>query len=164
MIPGVGLEAMFAKGLLDKLGVKADYIQIGEFEGADEQLTRTGPSEQLSGELNKLIDAMYAEMIESIAGHRKISDQKVRQFIDETMLNVRNAKAAGYVDHLVDVDGLRDLMAAELAEKSNPIHHYGKPEREEPVSFQIRWRSSRRCSAAPNPPVARRWRLFTPME
>ena len=27
MIPGVGMEAMFARGLLDKVGVKADYVQ-----------------------------------------------------------------------------------------------------------------------------------------
>ena len=38
MMPGVSMEAMFARGLLDKLGVKADYVQIGEFKGADEEL------------------------------------------------------------------------------------------------------------------------------
>ena len=49
MIPGVGMEAMFAKGLLDKVGVKADYVQIGEYKGADEQYTRTDASEELQG-------------------------------------------------------------------------------------------------------------------
>ena len=56
MIPGVGMETMFYKGLMDKVGVKADYVQIGEYKGADEEYTRTGPSEELKGELNKLTD------------------------------------------------------------------------------------------------------------
>jgi hypothetical protein len=56
MIPGVGMEAMFARGLLDKVGVKADYIQIGEYKGADEQYTRTTASDQLKGEMNRLAD------------------------------------------------------------------------------------------------------------
>ena len=55
MIPGVGMEAMFAKGLFDKVGVKADYIQIGEYKGADEQYTRTERQRPSSrGEMNKL--------------------------------------------------------------------------------------------------------------
>ena len=41
MIPGVGMETMFYKGLIDKVGVKADYVQIGEYKGADEEYTRT---------------------------------------------------------------------------------------------------------------------------
>src|SRR5205814_332132 len=41
MIPGVGMEAMFYKGTFDKLGVHADYIQIGEYKGAEEPYTRT---------------------------------------------------------------------------------------------------------------------------
>src|SRR2546423_13849297 len=45
MIPGVGFSTMFAKELLDKVGVKADSIQIGEYKGADEEYTRSSPSE-----------------------------------------------------------------------------------------------------------------------
>ena len=50
MIPGVGLETTFYKSLFDKVGVKADYVQIGEFKGADEEYTRTEASPELKGE------------------------------------------------------------------------------------------------------------------
>jgi len=39
-------ETMFYKGAMDKVGIKADYIQIGESKGR-RAYTRTGPSEEL---------------------------------------------------------------------------------------------------------------------
>src|SRR6185436_7085760 len=66
MIPGVGMETMFAKGLLDKVGVKADYVQIGQYKGADEQYTREFASDELKGELNKILDSLYDQIVEGI--------------------------------------------------------------------------------------------------
>ena len=41
LMPGVSVETMFARGLLDKIGVQADLVQIGEYKGAAEAFTRT---------------------------------------------------------------------------------------------------------------------------
>lgn len=133
LIPGVGGEAMFAKGLLDKIGVKADYVQIGEYKGADEQYTRTGPSEQLRGEMNRLMDALYAQIVEGIASHRNLTTDEVKKMIDDSMLMAKGAKEQGYVDHLVDQDGLRDLITKNIGKKNDKIellHHYGLESRE----------------------------------
>jgi protease-4 len=131
MIPGIGMEATFAKGLLDKIGVKADYIQIGEYKGAEEPYTREKASDELRGELNKLIDSLYAQVVEGIARHRNLSADKVKEMIEEAMVTGEAAKERGFVDHLVDVDGLRDLIAKSLGEeKINLLHDYGKPARD----------------------------------
>ncbi|MGH7214450.1 MAG: signal peptide peptidase SppA, partial [Tepidisphaeraceae bacterium] len=130
MIPGVGIEATFAKGLLDKVGVKADYVQIGEYKGADEQFTRTEPTPELRGELNKLMDALYAQIVDGIARHRKLPADSVKQLIDEALVSARTAKARGLVDHLVDQDGLRDLLTETLGDKIDLLHHYGQDQRE----------------------------------
>ncbi|HEV2295704.1 MAG TPA: signal peptide peptidase SppA [Tepidisphaeraceae bacterium] len=133
LIPGVGGEAMFAKGLLDKIGVKADYVQIGEYKGADEQYTRTGPSEELRGEMNRLMDALYAQIVDGIASHRNITTEQVKTMIDESMLMAEKAKEQGYVDHLVDQDGLRDLITKHIGGKNDKIdllHRYGLETRE----------------------------------
>jgi stringent starvation protein B len=60
MIPGVGIETMFYKGILDKAGVKADYVQIGEYKGAEEPYTRNEPSPELRGEMNRVVESLYA--------------------------------------------------------------------------------------------------------
>jgi len=130
MMPGVGLESMFAKGLLDKVGVKADYVQIGEFKGADEEMTRTEASPELRGEMTKLAEGLYDQIIDGIASSRKIPKEVVKQTIDETVLQGKTAKTRGFVDHLIDQDGLRDLMAKKMGNDVDLMKDYGKEKRE----------------------------------
>lgn len=132
LIPGVGMEAMFARGLLDLIGIQADYVQIGEYKGADEQYTRTEPTDELRQELNKLSDALYAQIIDGISAHRALPRSRVARLIDEAMISGRRARESGLVDHLVDIDGLRELIGQ--AFENDDIYlipHYGLPEREE---------------------------------
>lgn len=130
MMPGIGMEVMFYKGLMDKVGVKADYVQIGEYKGADEEYTRTGASEELKGELKKLADAMYEQIVDGIATARSLPKETVKQTIDETFLSGQSAKARGFVDHLIDEDGLRELMAKKLGSEVDLLKHYGETARE----------------------------------
>lgn len=129
-IPGVGLETMFAKGLLDKVGVKADYVQIGQYKGADEQYTRTEASKELREEMNKLVDALFEQIVDGIAYSRNISRHDVKEMINGVMLNGKAARERKFVDHLVDQDGLRDLMKKELGRDVNLVHNYGIEKRE----------------------------------
>jgi protease IV len=130
MIPGVGMEAMFYKGILDKVGVRADYVQIGEYKGAEEPYTRSEPSAELRGELQRLTEAMYEQIVDGISMGRSVSREAVRQLIDDTMVSAAGAKDRGFVDHLVDQDGLRELIKAELGNDINLLHNFGLPERQ----------------------------------
>jgi protease-4 len=130
-IPGVGFETMFAKGLLDKVGVDADYVQIGEYKGADEEYTRTEASPELRGQLNKLADSLYEQIVDAISTSRKIPRADVVKLVDESLIPGSEAKKSGLVDHLVDVDSLRSLMADQLGKKVNLLHHYGEAPKEQ---------------------------------
>jgi protease-4 len=125
MIPGVGLEATFYKGIFDKVGVKADYVQIGEYKGADESYTRTEASPELRGEFNKLTDAMYEQLINDISHSRNVSRDSVKQLIDDTIVTAKDAKQRGFVDHLLNQDQLRKLMTDELGNQIDLIANYG---------------------------------------
>jgi protease-4 len=129
LIPGVGFETMFAKGLLDKVGVKADFVQIGEYKGADEMFTRTDASPELKGQLNALADSLYGQIIDTISASRKLKADHVRQVVDDALIPGDEAKARGLVDHLVDAGGMRDLMAAALGQKVNLVTDYGQTDR-----------------------------------
>lgn len=124
-IPGIGFETMFYKGTLDKLGIHADYIQIGEYKGAEEPFTRSRPSEELQGEMNKLVDAYFQQIVDTISIERGLPAEKVRRTIDSAILTGAAAKQAGWVDHLVDADGLRALMKSEIGDEVKLIHDYG---------------------------------------
>lgn len=114
MLPGIGIESTFYKGLFDKVGVKADYVQIGEYKGADESYTRLKASDELRGEMTKLTQGLYDEIVAGIATARKIDKSVVQQTIDETMVSAKVAKARGLVDHLIDQDGMREVVAKKL--------------------------------------------------
>jgi protease-4 len=126
-LPGVGMEVTFLKGLFDKLGVKADYVQIGEYKGADEEYTRTEASEELKGELNKLTDSLYNQIVDGISRSRNISKDKVKQLIDQTIITGKEAKDAGLVDTLTDQDGMRPLINKDLGNDIDILNDFGRP-------------------------------------
>jgi protease IV len=131
MMPGVGIETMYLKGLLDKLGVKADYVQIGEYKGADEEMTRTNASDEFRGELNKLMDSLYTDIVDGISLNRNLSREQVTAAIDESILPAQMAKDRGLIDHLTDPDGLRELIDQEIGSKAELVKDYDAPQRDQ---------------------------------
>jgi len=130
MFQGVAIEPMFMKGLFDKVGVKADMIQIGEFKGADEQYTRTELSPESKGELTRLADGLYTLIVDNIAHSRNIQPGVVKQIIDDVFLSAKQAKSRGLVDHLVNQEELREFLKTELGGDINLMDDYAVPERE----------------------------------
>jgi protease-4 len=131
MIPGIGFETMFAKGLLDKIGVKADFVQIGEYKGADEEYTRTEASPELKGQLNHLADSLYEQIVDSISASRKLDPETVKKLVDNALIPGKQAKDAGLVDHLVDVGGMRELINKELGKKAELVFDYGEDQKDQ---------------------------------
>ena len=129
-MPGVGMEVTFYKGLFDKLGVKADYVQIGEYKGADEEYTRAEASDELKGELTKLTNALYNQIVGGIAARRHLAKDDVKALIDESIITGQRAKDEGLVDHLLDQDDLRPMITKDLGNDIDLVADYGRPERE----------------------------------
>ena len=150
MIPGIGIDTMFYKGTFDKVGVFADYVQVGEYKGAEEPYTRTEPSPELRDELTRLVDGMYDQIVDGISLSRSVSSAAVRELIDDTMVTAKVAKERGFVDHLLDQDGLRALLKDELSNDVSLLHEYGKPEREH-LDFSNPWILLTQLARKPEP-------------
>ncbi|MCS7033431.1 MAG: signal peptide peptidase SppA [Phycisphaerae bacterium] len=130
-IPGIGVETMFYRGTMDKVGITPDFVQIGEYKGAQEPYMRTSASEELRGEMNKLVDSLFTLIVDGIATTRGLSRDTVRRAIDDTMVSGPEALERGLVDHLVDQDGLRQLIERKLDGEMNLIENYAAKPREE---------------------------------
>ncbi len=130
-MPGVAFESMFYKGTLDLLGVTPDYIQIGEYKGAEEPYTRTEPSPELTEEMNGLVNALYGQIVTQISNDRSLPKREVRRVIDRAMLPAQDALDAGFVDHLADADGLRVLFEEQLGGEAIIDSSYAMSEEEE---------------------------------
>ncbi len=129
-IPGVSVEPMFYRGALDKLGIQPDYVQIGEYKGAEEPYTRAEPSEELDQEMERLVESLYGQIVDQIATSRNMRPEKVKEFIDRAMVPAKQAVKLGLVDHIADADGLRALMQGEFGNEVNIEQGYGIEEQE----------------------------------
>jgi len=110
---GVFAESMYYKGLLDKIGVQADVIHIGDFKSFGENFYRTGPSEFAKKQQDALIDSIFNQIVRQVAEGRKLEEAKVRELIDRGAMSAREAVEAGLADKL---DYRTDFVAA-LREK-----------------------------------------------
>ena len=112
-ITGVRAEMTFFKALLDRLGVEAEILQVGEFKGAGEPLTRTSMSPQLRAQYESFVGDLYEQLVERVAGDRKLPAERVRELVDTGVFTPEAARDAG----LVDAVGYEDEALAALAQR-----------------------------------------------
>jgi len=113
-VAGVRTEMMFFKSLLDRLGVAAEILQVGEFKGAGEPLTRDSMSPQLRAQYESFVGDLYDQLVERIAADRKLAVERARELVDTGVFTPEAARAAG----LVDAVGYEDEVVAAVAAKA----------------------------------------------
>ena len=82
-IAGVRMEITYYKNLLEKLGIQADMLQMGDYKGAAEPYTRENMSPEFRKQMESVIDDYYSQLVETVAADRKLDIGKVKDLIDE---------------------------------------------------------------------------------
>lgn len=134
-LTGVRMGTTFYKDLFDKVGVKADMIQMGDFKGAAEPFTRSGMSEALRKQLELVLDDYYEKgLVETIVRSRPgkgWTAEQVKKLIDQGPYTSRAALAAGLIDYLAYTDQMRAVVKNDLkADQVKIVRNYGKEEAE----------------------------------
>jgi len=113
LLTGVGGNVLFYKDLLDKIGVEVNVVHAGKYKGAGETFSRTGFSEPVKKNLNRLYDSYYSKILEVIAANRSLSAEEIR-FIYESRedLFISQEKALEY--NLVDELLFRNELLTDL--------------------------------------------------
>lgn len=118
MVPGVRAEPLFYKGMLAKLGLKADFVHVGEAKGAAEPFTRRDWSDAVEKNMTDLIDDMYQHIVDTIAMERPMKRAAVVEAIDRGLLTAKQAKEAGLVDRLAYGSSLREDLEKQIGTDS----------------------------------------------
>ncbi|MEZ4388409.1 MAG: signal peptide peptidase SppA [Candidatus Krumholzibacteriia bacterium] len=114
MILGVAAELAFLKDTLAKVGIEAEFLHVGEYKSAPEQLTRTEASDANRAMTRSLVDERYEQLVDLIATGRGRDTAEVVRWIDTGMYDGETALASGLVDTLADAEGLlKDLLPDE---------------------------------------------------
>jgi protease-4 len=120
-IKGVAASVPFLRGVLDKLGVKPQFVGIGKYKSAPEQYMQKGFSAPAREQEEELIDAQYSQMVEGIAKSRRLSREEVKALIDKGMLNPPQAKEKGLVDEIAYPDQVPGMF------EKGPANTYTMP-------------------------------------
>ena len=108
---GMSTTHFYFKGLLDKLGIKADFVRIGDHKSAPESFMREGPTDVARTDTQALLDAINQQLVRGIAQGRHLSQADVATQITHGPFVSSEAKAAGFVDQFAYSDQIEDEVA-----------------------------------------------------
>ncbi len=108
-LAGVRTARYFLGHTLADLGVRADFVRIGDWKSAPEQFTRGASSPPAHEQEERLLDDAFANLVAGTVESRHVTADEARAMITGGPYTAREARAA----HLVD--GVATLDVAERA-------------------------------------------------
>lgn len=132
---GLIYEAMFVRGLLDKLGVTPQMDQRMEYKNAMNYYTDRSYNEPYRDAMQSILDSHFAQLVQGIAEGRGFSEEEVVALFDRAPFLGQEALDAGLVDMLAYRDEVLDEVReavgveAELVDPSRYLASAGRPHR-----------------------------------
>lgn len=117
-LKGVGLELMYFKGTLDKLGVQVEVQHAGKYKDFGDMFTKTSMSPETREVMNSVADDVYADLIDTIAKGRGKDAASIKATIDEGPFLSSQAKAKGLVDEIRYEDEMLGELKTALKQTS----------------------------------------------
>ncbi len=103
---GLSGTAVFLGEALERVGVKADFVQISPYKSAADPLMRSRMSDEAREMSNWLVDAYYDDFIQAIASGRKIEVTAAKALVDGAPYTDLRALEAGAIDRVISEEEL----------------------------------------------------------
>ncbi len=113
-LSGVAAEQLYWKLLLDRAGIRAEFVQVGEFKSAPEALQRERPSEPAREMTEGLVRGLGAELARVLSGDRKVDGARAATLLSGGPYAAPDALRAGLVDATLRRDELDGALAGLL--------------------------------------------------
>ena len=139
-LTGLSSEGFFFREALDRLGVRAELVRIGDFKSAPETYTRTEPTEIARKMRQGLIDDQFDRLLAGIAHGRALQPAQVQTLVEQGPFTAQRALSAKLVDAVATGEQteqqIRQILgeALPLTTLSAPLEH---PQSYAPVGVAI---------------------------
>ncbi len=117
---GLRTRYFYYKGLMDKLGIRADFVRIGDHKSAPEAFTRESASDVARADKIDLLQQFEMNFTRGIAAGRRIDPLELRKRIATGPFIASEAKQAGLVDGFAFDDEL-EQKASEMVGYDLPL-------------------------------------------
>lgn len=114
MPTGLNVELTSFAEVLDRLGIEAEFLRIGDYKSAPEAFVSDEPSEPAIEQIDDYLDALYDGMTDRIAERRGLDPDDVRAIVDATPLHPAEALDREVIDRIAYGDEIRDALDDEL--------------------------------------------------
>ncbi len=110
-LPGMYMEEIYLGDTLRWIGVQPDFVQIGDYKGASEQMARGGPSDEWSQNIEGLLDSLYANMRAQLSEGLGLSDRQLDAAMEQAFMAYGGtAERLGLIHATVDLPDLYDAI------------------------------------------------------
>jgi len=114
-LKGMGVELIYFKNTLDKIGVGVQVEHDGKYKDFGDMFTRTSMSPETRAVMTAVVCDLYGNLVSGIAQARKKTPDDMRALIDQGPFLAKDALQDGLVDQL----RYQDQMFSELQQKVN---------------------------------------------
>ncbi|MFB3884294.1 MAG: signal peptide peptidase SppA [Thermodesulfobacteriota bacterium] len=115
---GVLMEFANLEELFKKIGIKGVVVKSGEHKDIGSPLREMTPEEKQI--LQTVIDNVHRQFIQAVAEGRKMDQEKVTQIADGRILTGEQAKEAGLVDYIGNLQDAIDITAKKVGIEGKP--------------------------------------------
>ena len=103
-LTGVTMTSLHIKGLLDQLGVEAEFVTTGEHKTAPETFTARTPSPASRASQNNIVDVIFDTIRRDISSGRKVELSTVDAWMSTGIHSGPMLKSNALVDHQLHLD------------------------------------------------------------
>jgi protease-4 len=129
---GYGQVRPYAKGLLEKLGIRANLHQIADYKSAAELVTRRDMSPEAREMINWIMDDVWEMEMGALTEELGMSEEQLVEHMEYAIFMSDEAKEAGLIDGVMYWSELKDHLKGEDDEKLETVSQadYAKVTRE----------------------------------
>jgi protease IV len=125
---GMHNEQLYLARLLDKVGVRADFVRVGAHKSAPEQFTNSRASDVAREDKVDLLQQFERHFTEGVSVGRGLSFEQVRSRVGEGPFTSEEARAAGFLDGVAFDDEV-DKQVNDLTGRRQPVLTSGRAPR-----------------------------------
>lgn len=116
---GMSVDRTYYAGLMQKLGIRAQFVRIGEHKSAPEQFTNTGPSDTARSDYLENLQQSNAELLAALARGRRVPFDQMRRSIESGPFTAAEALSHKLVDGYAFDDELRTVVSETVGRPIN---------------------------------------------
>jgi len=129
---GLAIHAMFLKSALTKLGIEADFLNVGSYKTGPNMFTKDEMTVHHRESLTLLIDDIYNASIKIISANREVDEKVIRDLVEDFTMDGERIVKAGLADGLKYEDSILDDQKSKIVgfslyrETTSPLPFKGK--------------------------------------